>query len=241
MDSNQKRPSIPEPLKRELRQEANFGCVNCGNPIIEYHHIIPWAEVKKHEKENLVVLCPLCHHKANCGDMNKDIVLRKKKNPFNKSQTFVNEQFFLMKYDDIKIKLASNTFINVPRLLVIQDEDIITLRKDEYGNALISAKFYNQEGVLIAQIINNEWFAYLDKGLWDIQYSPGNLKIHNKARDIALELNTKGDIVNIKADIYYNGSIFNINEKTLTINNNQCKLQLENNTIYDCNIGIYIN
>lgn len=207
MTSNTKRPPIPNPLKRELRQEAHFGCVNCGNPIIEYHHITPWTEVKEHTKDNLVVLCPLCHHKANCGDMNKEIVLRKKANPVNKLKVFVNEQFFLTDYDNIKVKLASNTFIHTPKIL----------------------------------IINNEWFAYLDKDLWDIQYSPGFLKIHNKPRDIALELHTKGDTINIKADLYYQGAVINLDENQMTINNEQCILTLINTTILDCYCGICID
>ena len=241
MTSNKKRPPIPNPLKRELRQEAHFGCVNCGNPIIEYHHITPWTEVKEHTKDNLVVLCPLCHHKANCGDMNKEIVLRKKANPVNKLKVFVNEQFFLTDYDNIKVKLASNTFIHTPKILIIKNEEIITLDKDEFGNALLSAKFYNKEGLLIAQIINNEWFAYLDKDFWDIQYSPGFLKIHNKPRDIALELHTKGDTINIKADLYYQGAVINLDENQMTINNEQCILTLINTTILDCHCGIRID
>lgn len=34
-----KRPAIPESIKRQVRQEAKFGCIFCGSPIIEYHHI----------------------------------------------------------------------------------------------------------------------------------------------------------------------------------------------------------
>ncbi|MBU5337278.1 hypothetical protein [Intestinibacter bartlettii] len=98
--NNKKRPPIPNPLKRELRQEAHFGCVNCGNPIIEYHHITPWSEVKEH---------------------------------------------------------------------------------------------------------------------------------------------TKGDTINIKADLYYKGAVIKLNENTMTINNEQCILTLRNTTICDCNCGIYLD
>ena len=47
------RPPIPEGVKRKLRQEAYFGCVKCGCPIIEYHHIEPWSVVKKHSGRRL--------------------------------------------------------------------------------------------------------------------------------------------------------------------------------------------
>jgi hypothetical protein len=34
-----KNREIPSEIKRQLRQEAGFGCCICGIPIIEYHHI----------------------------------------------------------------------------------------------------------------------------------------------------------------------------------------------------------
>ena len=73
------RPPIPEGIKRMLRQEAYFGCVKCGCPIIEYHHIEPWSVVKKHEVDNLVVLCPNCHREANVGAYYKEQVIADKK------------------------------------------------------------------------------------------------------------------------------------------------------------------
>jgi hypothetical protein len=37
------RPKIPAAVARQLRQEAGFGRCCCGVPILQYHHIIPWA------------------------------------------------------------------------------------------------------------------------------------------------------------------------------------------------------
>ena len=37
---------IPDRIKRQLRQEAGFGCCKCGFPIYDYHHIVEFSEEK---------------------------------------------------------------------------------------------------------------------------------------------------------------------------------------------------
>ena len=40
--------SIPEDVKQHVRQECGFGCVICGNIIIDYEHIDPgFAEARE--------------------------------------------------------------------------------------------------------------------------------------------------------------------------------------------------
>ncbi|NTW62253.1 HNH endonuclease [Candidatus Saccharibacteria bacterium] len=57
------RPAIPRDLKRRVLVEAGHRCAipTCRSTQIEIAHIIPWEKVKKHEYENLIVLCPNCH------------------------------------------------------------------------------------------------------------------------------------------------------------------------------------
>lgn len=64
-------------------------------PLIEYHHIEPYAKVKCHKKENLVVLCPEHHHRANCGEIYKEKVIDFKNNPINKQLQYVRKDFYL--------------------------------------------------------------------------------------------------------------------------------------------------
>ena len=64
MQSQTARPT-PEPIARQLRQEAGFGCCRCGYPIVQYHHIIPYAEDHHFRPEDMMALCPNCHDAAN--------------------------------------------------------------------------------------------------------------------------------------------------------------------------------
>src|SRR5688572_19768925 len=63
------RPKIPAPLRRQVLLEAGHRCSihTCRHTQVEIHHIIPWAQCKRHEFENLIVLCPNCHGLAESG------------------------------------------------------------------------------------------------------------------------------------------------------------------------------
>ena len=133
---------IPEPMKRELRQEALFGCVLCGSPIIDYHHIIFYSEVKKHEKENLVVLCPEHHRRANCKEIPIQILYEKKKLPYNKNVQSISKDFYIFNKPEMKIKIGTNIFINTSNILVVDDKTILSFNSSEDGFITMNAAFY---------------------------------------------------------------------------------------------------
>ena len=64
------RPPIPAPLERSLMIEAGYRCAVCKTTEpLQIDHIIEWATVRKHEFENMIVLCANCHaRKKNTSD-----------------------------------------------------------------------------------------------------------------------------------------------------------------------------
>ena len=74
-----KRLSIPEELKREVKEEALHRCAICKHLDIEIHHIVPYRKVKKHEFKNLIALCPNCHRSYHCGRISRRSMLNYKK------------------------------------------------------------------------------------------------------------------------------------------------------------------
>lgn len=67
-------PPAPENLKNELYFErANQECEWCGEAIDspDVHHIKPRSEDGLNEPENLIVLCPNCHRKADKGAISR--------------------------------------------------------------------------------------------------------------------------------------------------------------------------
>ena len=79
------RSHLPAEIKRQLRQEANFGCVVCGAPIIQYHHIIPYSEREHHDPEHMTVLCPNHHSHAGPDSeaLTPDMLYEYKSEPHN--------------------------------------------------------------------------------------------------------------------------------------------------------------
>lgn len=54
---------FPTDLERRVKVEAGHRCAIsiAVYSRVETAHIIPWAEVKEHNFENLIALCPYCH------------------------------------------------------------------------------------------------------------------------------------------------------------------------------------
>ncbi|MBU3153511.1 HNH endonuclease signature motif containing protein [Clostridium estertheticum] len=230
------RPPIPEPLKRELRQEAYFGCVICGCPIIEYHHINQYHLVKCHEKTNIVILCPEHHHRANCGEIYKEMVLEYKKNPYNKNNDYVGKEFILKKYNDLKFLIGSMEYYKTPIILRIDKEVLIWVKEDINGIALFNAKFYNKDNKMLAVIRDNEWRAFRSAKLWDVVYSPGHLVIRDKKGSIFMELNTLGEKILLRANMMYN----NYEVKMMPQSTAFGRRILKNGGVANCLVGIQV-
>lgn len=212
------RPPIPEGIKRALRQEAYFGCVKCGCPIIEYHHIEPWSVVKKHEAANLVVLCPNCHREANVGAYYKEQVIADKKEPFNKRARLVQNNFMLRKLADIKVKIGGMEISHTRNVLTVYSIPLIFFNETKDGRDLLNAVFFDDHMNLVAVIKDNEWTALLYQDMWDIRYSPGHLIINLEQKKIFLDLKIKGNVISFKTRLNYWGNDIKATEEKLQIN-----------------------
>ena len=77
------RRKIPSDVARQLRQEAGFGCCKCGFPLIQYHHIVEWADDQHFRVADMMVLCPNHHDQATKGAMPEPQQRLLKVNPYN--------------------------------------------------------------------------------------------------------------------------------------------------------------
>lgn len=61
------RPAIPASIVHDLLYRSKSVCCVCQHRKlgVQLHHIIPWSKCKKHDEENLVVLCLPCHDNAH--------------------------------------------------------------------------------------------------------------------------------------------------------------------------------
>jgi HNH endonuclease len=72
-DAGEGRPPIPTDVRRRVLVEAGHRCAipTCRYIEVEVHHIIPWAQCKAHEYDNLIALCANCHGRADAGKIDR--------------------------------------------------------------------------------------------------------------------------------------------------------------------------
>jgi len=186
-----KRDDIPEPLKRLVRQECNFGCAICGMPIFDYDHIIPYSEVLEHKFENLILLCPN-HHRAKGKHLDVDRVKEAKLNPFNKSKMIIGG-YKLEANRKINIKLGSNrlnkTFENGNgEYHCIWVNGISFLKIYSFNNWITFSMIVTDViGQPILQVDKGELIFSAE--IWDYKYEGSNLQLRTGKRKILLDMN----------------------------------------------------
>jgi len=200
------RPPIPEPVKRELRQETNFGCAICGCPVICYHHIIPWEEKEHHNPEHMIVLCPTHHRPADDGAIPRSKLYDLKENPENSDSVD-----YLFEFDPTSpvIRLGNCNFgfgaDAECTLIELEGEELIRTKYAD-NRLFFDIKFYSKDGELIAELSNNEWWAD-STDLWDVVYKSNSITLRRKKGSIGLKIEHHPDnsIISFRGVFYYGG------------------------------------
>lgn len=105
------RPPIPLPVQRAVRQRCVFGCVICGHPLYEYHHMDPYAEVEEHREENLTLLCDGHHREATNGLLTCEQIAEANESPHN-AASGVSRPFALhFSGREFNVEIGSNKLV----------------------------------------------------------------------------------------------------------------------------------
>ena len=75
------RKAMPEKIKKRIYQESGMLCPMCGESDVstfEIHHIQAFADVGKHEEENMILLCSNCHSKVTAGEFQETDIFKLK-------------------------------------------------------------------------------------------------------------------------------------------------------------------
>lgn len=128
------RPAIPTTVKREIRRRCAYGCVVCGCPIYEYHHINGYDEDVGHIEIEITLLCDKCHRKEQNALISRDEVLRWDANPFNRQQGRSSPERFWYARGECEVWLGDNVVHVAPGAvfspLVLDGKSIIRLSPD---------------------------------------------------------------------------------------------------------------
>lgn len=226
---------IPVAIRRSLRQEANFGCAKCGNPLIQMHHIIPWNQTHTHNPEDMLALCPNDHYRADMHEYSEVYLRELKHSPHN--AICVNDAF-MVQTNELTVSLADIIFVNTPRILVVDDFDIISLNK-ENKFPQINVNFFDKFDRWIAIVDQNQW--YVDtRTVWDIEYRPRHLIVRCTPRNISLELEIIDDVIFIRGTLYFNGYKIEATQNDLFMGGRSV-LQIRGGRIANSSVGMGIS
>lgn len=206
--------TIPENIKRQVRQECGFGCVICGLAIATYEHIDPlFKNAKRHDPSKISYLCGSCHDRITRGAWSKQKVMDARLDPWCNRHNRCHDSFDISIPHPV-IWVGPNEIININKILSVDDHVILSIEPPEQPGApySISGEFYDDSGNLLFIIDRNEWVGSIEN--WDIETVGRTITIRKGPGKIALRMTAlppKGLIIE-RADIFYRHARFTVNE-----------------------------
>jgi hypothetical protein len=237
-----RKATVPLQIQKQLQKETLYGCAICGCPIVEYAQIIPYSDTQTFIPENMVSLCPFHYLQYRNGDNFSEASLRDaKNNPYNKAH---ENHSFIIQSQDMSVSVGKCKFVNTSRVLVIDDFDIISIKRENGKHLLLDINFFDKLNNLIGIVADNSWAAEKSND-WGISYKSGTLTIQNRTRKILFEAkieldpDNKESYITIKTDgMYYNGAPIKITEKEILIDNKEVAIDLKGTVLKNYEIGI---
>ena len=235
--------TVPMQIQKQLRKEALYGCAICGCPILEFAQITLYNDdTQTFLPEDMVSLCPFHHLQYKNGDSISDSSLRHAKdNPYNKTH---ENNAFTIQSRDILANVGKCKFVNTPRILVVDDFDIVSIKREDQKYVLLDINFFDKLNNLIAMVTENSWTAERSND-WNIIYKPGHLTIQNQPKSIIFEIkvyldNTGNeDQITITADgLHYNGSHIKITENEILVDSTEVAIDLKGTVVKNYDAGI---
>ena len=216
MSGSFKRPDLPLPLMRKVRQRCGYGCVICGMPLYEYDHIIGWAKTRKHIAEEITLLCNTHHAEKTKGLLPLNRVIQANENPFNLQKDVSLPYNLYFEGTQCGVQLGSNIFYTEDRgtgasmdAVIIDNIPIIRFGLID-GHLLLTLQIFDEFNNLILRVWENE-LVYVPK-IWDIEFVGKCLIIREAKRKILFEIEFQppDQIVISRARLLCNGAEVNI-------------------------------
>ena len=225
----QNRPQIPAEIKRRVRERCGYGCVLCGRPICEYHHINGYNSKTGHVENDITMLCDGCHRKTTNGIFSRKEIGAANSTPFNKrrqNSLSTPDTVWLTHSRECCISVASNSFSMRARqdgyviILAMDGNPVISLRW-ESDHWLLSLKIYDEMDNPLLIIQNNE-MSYRTSDVDDIVYHGGVFTIARNGQTAFQAKFFGSHFCLIQADLWWNGIHFPIKEGNLGDQSNFC-------------------
>jgi 5-methylcytosine-specific restriction endonuclease McrA len=206
----------PNSVSKALRQEAGFGCCKCGNPIFEYHHIVPYTDEDPHNRvEDMMVLCPNCHDEATRGVIEEPEQRWLKAHPANIREGLASGRL-VANQKAVEVQAGGTVLLaGIGPLLSVDGEPLLKLGVGPAGDLRLSIALWDAEANLLALIEENEWVSG-DPLPWDIDFDFRRLTIRRRHRDISLDLDLRGELAQIRGRLHCGNCCYELENDGVT-------------------------
>ena len=220
---------IPASVRRQLRQEVAFGCPVCGNPFLEYHHIVPWSEKQHNDPDHMVALCPT--HHAEYGKRPRSHSYDLKKHPFN-AKTGKIKGYLVSDREKPEFLAGSNIFINTPIIFSYYQIPILKYVV-ENGENLLSAYLPDSNFWPELRIENNDIIANT-RDFWDFEFKHNFVSVRKRRGSVFFQVDFRKSVAEVAANLVISGMEFKFTPSETSFGNSSIK----NSRIESCSAGL---
>lgn len=194
---------IPAAVRRQLRQEAFFGCAKCGSPILEYHHIVQFAEQAHHDPDHMIAVCPTCHR--SLGKMPRERCYALKANPKNKREGKIRGELGT----DAKTTsflVGSCTYIDTPIIFSYCNAPIIQYSIED-GQALLDI-YIPKENMWPDILVRKNDLIVNSDDKWDIDFRTNFLRVQKSHGSTFFQIDLRKEVAEIEGKRSIGGEQF---------------------------------
>jgi hypothetical protein len=177
---------------RAVRQRCGYGCVICGIPLYEYDHLLGWANVQRHEVDEITLLCDRHHREKTNGLLPNEVVEEANKEPFNLRNGVTTP--YALHYSGNKFEFQLGPLFfgddDIPPDAVFQavriDGAPILAVQFEDGHYLLHMNLFDSANRHVVRIVENELVMNLSS--WDIEFVGRTLTVREGHGNILMEI-----------------------------------------------------
>jgi hypothetical protein len=226
------RPSLPDAVERQLRQEAGFGCARCGHPYLEYHHIVPFAEEQHFRPDDMIAVCGNCH--GFLETQGQDRQKRFKERPYNIQQGHFRGA---LHYDkrDLVFRVGGSWYENTPIILQYRNVPLIACRLQD-NQALVSVNLFNSAGRPVLRVVDNQ-VSFRMGDIWDFECRKNIAIARSGPRKIALKMDFSNNDATVEGTLWAGDTLLELGAERTNIG----AVRFVGGRTVECGVGIRIN
>lgn len=200
---------IPSDIQKKIRKNDGYGCVLCGQILVDYEHIDPlYCDAEEHDASKIALLCSHHHDLVTRKVLPKRMVKEAKENPFCKREGYAHSHYY-PSLEEVKFKFGDVFIEDTMIILKAFGKPLIWIEKEDIDSPLLfNAVFRDSVGNKIGFLNKNTFYGNITDA--DIKGVSNRIEIKLKrgSNDLCLKIEADGIVEVLRLN--YNFLNFNI-------------------------------